>query len=240
MGSAPGLLNETRTSGQRVFGFNQNAKALGDVAVAFDQTAQVFAEAVLVHLGAGLDVPQPAAIGADLVSQHDTHQVAFIEAAAFDLEINQLDADAHEQAGEEVVDADGQAHDVVEFSRGCPAKGGDVLFADHGVMQRIVLVAELDDRAGQLGAGLKAQALDQRAGGKIAHDDLKRNDFHFLDQLFAHVHAPNEVRGNAQAVQLGEDELRDSVVQHALAVDDFMTGRSEEHTSELQSRPHLV
>src|SRR5690606_10293876 len=135
------------------------------------------------------------------------------EATDFNLEIDKLNADAHEQAGQKVVDPDGKAHDVVEFGRVGPTESGDVLFGHHGVVQRIVLVAEFDDRAGQAGAGLKTKTLGKRAGGIVAHDDLERNDLDFLDQLLAHVDAAQEVGRNAQIVQLGEDEFGNAVVQ---------------------------
>ena len=93
-----------------------------------------------------------------------------------------------------------------------------------GSCERIVLVAELDDRARQLGALLEPEALDQRAGRDVADDDLERDDLDFLDQLLAHVDAADEVGRDAEAVQLGEDELGNAVVEHALAVDDLVLG----------------
>ncbi|MNZ97220.1 hypothetical protein D3C78_1164460 [compost metagenome] len=97
-----------------------------------------------------------------------------------------------------------------------------MLFGDHRVFQLIRLVIELDDRARQHHAFLDAEALGERAGGDIAHDDLKRDHLHFLDQLLAHVEAADEVGGNADLVQMREDIFADTVVQHTLAVDDFM------------------
>ena len=144
------------------------------------------------------------------------------QTAALDLEVDELDADAEEQAGEEVVDADGQCHDVIDFLRACPAKGGDVLFRNHRIVERVGLVVEFDDRARQHGAFLDAQALGQRAGGDIAHHDFERDDLDFLDQLLAHVEAANEVGRDAHPVQMVEDVLGNAVVEHALAVDHFM------------------
>src|SRR5690606_9888550 len=185
----PNSLNQARTGGQRIVVLDQNAEALGDLAIAFHQTAKALAEAVLVELVAGLDVPQAAIVGADLVGQNDAHQIALIEPADLDLEIDELDAHPHEQAGEEVVDADGEAHDVVELGRIGPAESGDVLLGDHGIAQRIVLVVELDDGAGQLRALFETEALAQRAGGEIAHHHLERDDLDLADQLLAHIDA---------------------------------------------------
>ncbi len=97
-----------------------------------------------------------------------------------------------------------------------------MLFGDHRVVQRIGLVVELDDRAGQHGAFLDAQPLGERAGRNIAHDDLEWNDLHFLDQLLTHVEAANEVGRDAQPapLHLEVDELKKK--EHALAIDNLV------------------
>jgi hypothetical protein len=64
--------------------------------------------------------------------------------------------------------------------------------------------------------------LDERAGGDIAHDDLQRDDLDFLDQLLAHVDAPDEVCRNADPVEMREDVFGDAIVEHALAVDNIV------------------
>jgi len=48
----------------------RDADALRDLAVVLDHLPQVAAEAVLVHLLAGLRIPQAAAVGRELVAQH--------------------------------------------------------------------------------------------------------------------------------------------------------------------------
>ncbi len=48
------------------------------------------------------------------------------------------------------------------------------------------------------------------------------NDLDFADELFAHVHAANEVRGHSDVIQAREDIFRDPVVQDPLPVDDVM------------------
>ncbi len=67
------------------------------------------------------------------------------------------------KTGEEIVDANGKRHDVVEFGGIGPAKRSDVLLGDHRVFQRIRLVIELDDRARQHDAFINAEALGERA-----------------------------------------------------------------------------
>ena len=94
-----------------------------------------------------------------------------------------------------------------------------MLFRDHRVVERVVLVVELDDRARQLRAFLDAEALGQRAGGDVAHDHLERDDLDLADELLAHVQPADEVRRHADVVEVLEDVLGDPVVQHALAVD---------------------
>ncbi len=48
--------------------------------------------------------------------------VALVKPAALDLEVDELDAHAREQPREEVVDAHGKAHDVVELVRASPSR----------------------------------------------------------------------------------------------------------------------
>ena len=97
-----------------------------------------------------------------------------------------------------------------------------MLLRHHRIVERVVLVVELDDRARQHGAFLDAEALGQRAGGDIAHDHFERDDLDFADQLLAHVEPADEVRRDAHPVEMGEDVLGDAVVEHALAVDDLV------------------
>ena len=73
-----------------------------------------------------------------------------------------------------------------------------------------------------MGAFLDAQARGERARRDIAHDDLERNDLDFANQLLAHVDAANEMGGNADVVEPLEQIFGDAVVQHALAIDDFV------------------
>lgn len=97
-----------------------------------------------------------------------------------------------------------------------------MLFRDHRVFECVGLVVELDDRTRKNGALLDAETLGQRAGSDVAHDDFKRDDLDFLDQLLAHVEAADKVRRDADLVQVREDVFGNTVVQHALAVDDVM------------------
>jgi len=126
--------------------------------IGLDQPAHVAAEAVLVELVLRLDVPQPAAIRRDLVGEHDAHLVALPEPAELAFEIDEPDADAEEQPGQKVVDAQRQRHDVVDLLRRRPAERGDVLLGDHRIAELVVLVVELDDRARQLRAVLEAES----------------------------------------------------------------------------------
>src|SRR5580704_19231944 len=169
-------LDQDRSGALRSLAFAHDAEALGDFGISFEQAAEIAAEAVLVELLVGLDVPQPAGIRGNLVGDDDPHQIVFPQPAGFHLEIDQTDADAEEQAGQEVVDADSERHDVVDLLRRRPAERGDVLFRHDRVVELIVLVIEFDDRARQLRAFLDAEPLRQRTRGDVAHADFQRND----------------------------------------------------------------
>ena len=47
---------------------------------------------------------------------------SFVEPAELELEVDQPDADAEEEAGQEVVDPQRQRHDVVEILRSWPSR----------------------------------------------------------------------------------------------------------------------
>jgi hypothetical protein len=73
-----------------------------------------------------------------------------------------------------------------------------------------------------LRAFLDPKARRQGARGNIADNDLKRNDLHFPNQLFAHVEAANKMSRYADIVQILEQILGNTVIQHALAVNNLM------------------
>src|SRR2546429_2059791 len=158
-------LDQHRAGTGRTLVLHQDAQTLCDFGIGFQKSTEVAAEAILVELLVRLDIPQPARVGRDFVGDDDPHHLVLEQPSAFHLEIDQTDADAQEQAGEEVVDADRERHDVVDFLRRGPAERGDVLFRHHGVVELVVLVIELDDRARQLRALLDAEGLRQRTGG---------------------------------------------------------------------------
>ena len=89
-------------------------------------------------------------------------------------------------------------------------------------IQLVVLEVEFDDRAGQLRALLDAEALAHGACGDVAYNDLQRDHFDCADQLFAHVQPLDEVGRHADARQTRHEVFGQAVVQHALALDQFM------------------
>src|ERR1700742_2234740 len=173
---AASALHQHRARALRPLAFAHDAEPLGDLGIGLHQPAEIAAEAVLVELLVRLDVPQAARVGGDLVGDDDSHHVVLPQPAGLHLEVDETNADAEEKPGEEIVDADGERHDVVDLLRRGPAEGGDVLFRHHRVVELVVLVIEFDDRARQLRAFFKTETSSQRAGGDVAHHDLKRND----------------------------------------------------------------
>ena len=129
------------------------------------------------------------------------------------------DADAEEESGEEVVDAEGEGDDVVHVLGGGPSEGGDVFFGDHGVFEGGVLIVVLDDAAGEAGAFGDAEAGGEGACGDVADGDDEGDDFDFADELLAHVEASDEVGGYADLVEFRHQVFADAVVEDALAGD---------------------
>jgi hypothetical protein len=65
--------------------------------VGLDQAAHIVAEAVLVHFLSGLQLPQPAAVGTDLVSQDNLGRVAG-QATEFEFEVDKTQSGIREKA----------------------------------------------------------------------------------------------------------------------------------------------
>src|SRR5215472_5544916 len=213
------LLHRIRAGHVAGAAFGHDAQTPRDLLIGLCHLAEIAAEAVLVQLLVGLDVPEPAIVRADLVGQHDAHVVAFPEPAEFEFEVDELQADAKEEAGEEVVDPERERQDLVQLLGRRPAEGGDVLLRDHRVAELVGLVIVLDDGAGQDRALRQAEACRQRARGDVADDDLERNDLHLAHQLLAHVEAAHEVGRDAGLPQARHQIFRDPVVEHPLAGD---------------------
>src|SRR3546814_2042857 len=85
------------------------------------------------------------------------------QTAELQLEVDQPQADAEEEAGEEIVGAQGVLQHLVDILGVGPAEGSDVLLGDHRVAELVVLVVVLDDGARQRRAFLEAEALRQRS-----------------------------------------------------------------------------
>src|SRR6478735_6791800 len=221
-GRAVRSLHEARAAQVGLFVFRHDAEAASHFGIGLDEAAHVAAKTILVELVLGLDVPQAARIRRNLVGDDDPHHVAFVQAAGFHLEVDQPDADAQENARQEVVDADGERHDVVDLLWRCPAESRDVLFGHHGIVQRVVLVIEFDDRARKLRAFVDAEAGGKRTRRHISHHHLEGDDLDFADQLLAHVETADEMGRDADIVQILENILRNPVVQYAFSVDHFM------------------
>jgi hypothetical protein len=138
------------------------------------------------------------------------------------LKSTRTDADAEEQAGEEVVDADGERHDVVDLLGRGPAEGGDVLFRDHRVVQRIVLVVELDDRARQLGAFLEPRRVESEPAATLrttTSSGMISTSRISCSRMFSRR---MKCVGTPISLSFHQDVLADAVVEHTLAVDNLV------------------
>ena len=165
----------------------------------------------------GLRVPEAAGVGRDFVGQNDGSVGRLAE---LQLEIDQLHSALQEELLKVIVHAEGVVGNRVHVLAGGPAAGQDVVFVDHRVAQRVVLVAELDRRAVEVRALGHAEALGEGAGRDVADDDLERHDLHLPDQRVALGELLDKVRGNPRLVgQLLHQEVGHAVVDHALAGD---------------------
>ncbi len=100
----------------------------------------------------------------------------------------------------------------------------DVFFRHQRIVQLVVLVIELDDRARQRRALFHAEALCDRARRNVAAHDFQRNDLNLANELLAHVHSLDEMRRRPNRVEVGHDERRNLIIQNAFAVQDRFLG----------------
>ena len=82
--------------------------------------------------------------------------------------------------------------DLIFLSR--PTEEQRVVLDDEGIAELVVLVAHLEERAGEHLALFHAEALTERAGGDVADDDLKRHDLDALDYLVRVVDLLDKMR----------------------------------------------
>ena len=100
-----------------------------------------------------------------------------------------------------------------------------MLLRYHRVVELVVLVVELDDRARQLRALFDTEPLRERARGDVAHDHFERNDLHLPDQLLAHVEPADEMGRDSDIIEVLEDVFGNPVIEDALAFDHLMLFR---------------
>ena len=92
-----------------------------------------------------------------------------------------------------------------------------MVLVDHRVAQLIVLVAVFQHGLLELRAFGQTEALGQRTGGDIAHNDFQRHDVNLLHQRLAVGNFFNVMRRDAVFLQHLHQEIRHAVVDDALA-----------------------
>ena len=97
-----------------------------------------------------------------------------------------------------------------------------MLLGHQRIIQFVVFIVKLDDRTGQNSSFFNAEAFGQRSRRNVAHHQFQRHNLDFLDQLFAHVDAFDEMGRNANLVQVLKNIFRNAVVEHAFAIDNLM------------------
>ena len=91
----------------------------------------------------GVDVPEAAGIRGNLVCEDN---LAVGGLAEFDLEVDEVNADALEELQHELVDLQSHRADLINLLLRCKAGSEDMVIVDHRVAEIVVLVAELQDR----------------------------------------------------------------------------------------------
>ena len=94
-----------------------------------------------------------------------------------------------------------------------------MFFGDQWITQTVVFVTVFNNRARHLRALFNSQSFGNGPSCVVAHNHLKRDNFAFAHQLFAHIQAFDEMRGDANCLQTVHEKFRQTVVQNTLTVD---------------------
>jgi hypothetical protein len=144
-------------------------------------------------------VPEAAAVRADLVREDDAAVVVLPDPAELELEVDEADADAGEQAAHEVVHAHRQSA-MSSSPPGSPAEAGDMLFRRSSDRRARRLVIIFDDRSGELRSLPRSEPL-RRLPARRCAPPPRRHDLDLTDELLAHVEAADEVGRDADLAE---------------------------------------
>ena len=135
----------------------------------------------------------------------------------FELVIDEVESRVREQRLEHGVHSMRERLHLLDLRARRPSEHADVIVVDQGIVQRVALQEEFENRLRQPRALLDAIALGHRAGADVAHDALDRNHLHRAHQRFALVQYADEMRWNAGGGELAHDVGIELVVGLALA-----------------------
>src|SRR5699024_1781080 len=192
------------------------AQAFEDLVVGLFHVAQISSETVFVQLLVGVHIPQTAGIRGNLVCQDDGSVRQFSE---LDLEVDQLHAGVQEILLQKLVDFTGICFDGINLFLGSQSQSQRVVIVDEGIAQRVVLVAELQNRAEQLFSFLHAHALGKASRSYVADNHFQGNDIHFLYGRLPVRQLLHKMGGNSGLLKLLEHIVGHAVVHHTLAGD---------------------
>ena len=152
-------------------------QSLHNLGVCVFHAAHVPAETVLVHLLAGLDVPQAAGIRGDFVRQND---LAVGGLAELELEVNEDNVQRVEVLLHDLVYLERHGLDGLDLLAGRSLERYSVVSVHQRIAEVVVLVGELDGRLVEHDTFLNAEALGEGTGGNVADDDVfKTVDMYF-------------------------------------------------------------
>src|SRR5574341_1109463 len=97
-------------------------------------------------------------------------------AAEFQFQVNEDQITLIEEHPQEFVDLEGKIFNLLELALARPSQRQDVKGIDHGIAQRIALVAMLQYRSRKGKAFFETESLGHAAGNQISNDHFHRND----------------------------------------------------------------
>src|SRR6185295_10908139 len=165
-----------------------------DLLIRLLDAPEVAPKAILVELLARRAVPEPTGVGTDLVAEND---LTALGTAELELHVDEHDSARLQERDEHRVHLERELDHAVDLRLGRHPEHAHVPIVDHGIVERVALVEELDDRLGKRLPFLEPEALRETPRDDVADDHLDGHDRQAPHQHVAVVEATHEVRRHA-------------------------------------------
>ena len=98
-----------------------------------------------------------------------------------------------------------------------------MLIIDKWIIQIIVLIVKFNDRSFQVQTFFHAKTFRKRTRSHVTKNNLQRNDFHFLVELFCVRNTFDKVSSHTRSIQFFKNKRRNLIIEHTFAFNSLFT-----------------